>query len=904
MIRRFLFACVLLTWVSEHGSLSAEHPRLPAFERFFSEDNSRDLEAGSYLLGELSCVKCHTGENDLGVLERTAPILDGVGSRVQLEHLRAFIADPQLTKPGTLMPAIFAGFETTEREQNVEALVHFLATTGSLHEVGPNAVAVGKGEKQYHTLGCVACHGSRKEGAPDLVTSVPLGKLDTKYSIPSLTEFLKDPHATRPSGRMPSLNLKDEEARELANYFLREVDVPANIAYKVYEGSWDKIPDFTAMKPIATGTSTGFDLDVAGKTNNFGIRFEGYLQIESSGKYDFELGSDDGSKLWIDGEEIVDVDGIHPHSLNKTSNYPLKAGPHHVVVDYFQGGGEWTLEAKIKGPKTPLQSLESMMTLGKEKPAAAPEGFRIDRTLVEKGRALFTSVGCANCHQLEENDKPLASTLKPKPLDDLNPAAGCLANNTTGRTPHYSLSERQIVAISSSLKSLGSLKQPEGEHVVFRTMATFNCYACHDRNGIGGVEREREAEFQGTIPEMGDEGRIPPSLTGAGDKLNDNWLKHILNQGASDRPYMLTRMPKFGVDHVSTLLTAFPELDRQEKSPRAELSQPEYRIKSEGRMMVGEKGMSCVKCHPFGNSRSSGIQALNLQSMTNRLREDWFNRYMINPQKYRRGTRMPTAWPNGRTILPDVLDGDTRQQLTAMWLYLADGPNAAIPLGLGGQSIVLEPKQKPIIYRNFLEGHSSRGIAIGYPEEAHLTFDAERFGIRYIWHGAFIDAARHWEGRGQGNQTPLGDHLVKLVEGIPFANLESLDTKWPDGKPRESGFHFRGYTLNEKGQPRFRYSFGEIEVIDFPQPVNEERDATFKREISLVTKEPVPLNLYFRIAAGDIEKLSDELFQIDGILRLKVPSKAVLRESGGRKELLIPVAFEDTQAKIVVDYLW
>jgi hypothetical protein len=110
--------------------------------------------------------------------------------------------------------------------------------------------------------------------------------------------------------------------------------------------------------------------------------------------------------------------------------------------------------------------------------------------------------------------------------------------------------------------------------------------------------------------------------------------------------------------------------------------------------------------------------------------------------------------------------------------------------------------------------------------------------------------------------------------------------------------------LNEKGQPRFRYSFGEIEVIDFPQPVKGERDATFNREISLVTKDPVPLNLYFRIAAGNIEQLSEELFQIDGILKLKVPANAVLRESGGRKELLIPVTFAGTQAKIVAEYLW
>ena len=50
--------------------------------------------------------------------------------------------------------------------------------------------------------------------------------------------------------------------------------------------------------------------------------------------------------------------------------------------------------------------------------------------------------------------------------------------------------------------------------------------------------------FSGSIPEMGDEGRIPPALTGAGDKLNEEWIKTVLAEGAKDRPYMATRMPR------------------------------------------------------------------------------------------------------------------------------------------------------------------------------------------------------------------------------------------------------------------------------------------------------------------------------------------------------------------------
>ena len=61
---------------------------------------------------------------------------------------------------------------------------------------------------------------------------------------------------------------------------------------------------------------------------------------------------------------------------------------------------------------------------------------------------------------------------------------------------------------------------------------------------------------------MGDEGRIPPLLDGVGDKLNDNWIKHVLDNGANDRPYMLTRMPKFGTANVGHLVKDFATADR------------------------------------------------------------------------------------------------------------------------------------------------------------------------------------------------------------------------------------------------------------------------------------------------------------------------------------------------------
>ena len=55
-------------------------------------------------------------------------------------------------------------------------------------------------------------------------------------------------------------------------------------------------------------------------------------------------------------------------------------------------------------------------------------------------------------------------------------------------------------------------------------MTALNCYACHRRDETGGVIRERDPFFTANSPDLGDEGRIPPLLTGVGDKLRPEAL--------------------------------------------------------------------------------------------------------------------------------------------------------------------------------------------------------------------------------------------------------------------------------------------------------------------------------------------------------------------------------------------
>ncbi|MFQ5731856.1 MAG: PA14 domain-containing protein, partial [Planctomycetaceae bacterium] len=789
--------------------------------------------------------------------------------------------------------------------RQVEALVHFLASTGTFHHTLPNGAAVGPGETLFHSVGCVACHGSRRNGAKNPAAVVPLGKLSEKYSVNSLTQFLSDPLKSRPSGRMPHLNLARNEANAIASYFLKDVKVPANLTFKYYEGRWPNLPDFSKITPKAGGRAAGFNLKLARRTSNFAIRFEGFQQVPRDGDYTFFLRSDDGAKLFIDGKLVVNNDGEHAPAL-KTGKTKLTAGPHAIAVEFAQVGGGMDLRVGYQGPGVPRQPLANAVTATKH-PPRPEKGFKLNPALVAEGRKLFAGVGCASCHEMKDRGTPVTSRLSAKPLSELQWDRGCVAPVARGKSPWFGLAGRQRAALTTAAKIAPAPPTPQS--VVHQTMVAMNCYACHSRGKIGGPIAKLDALFATTTKEMGDEGRIPPPLDGVGDKLTDAWMKHVLADGANDRPYMLTKMPKFGAKNVGHLAEAFAKLDRKSLVEPKAIKSTRSRLKSGGRKLVGDKVFSCIKCHTFGKYKATGIQSLDLTQMTARIRRDWFFRYMMKPIRYRPGTRMPTPFPGGISTAEKVLDGQPDTQLTAMWEYLKDGRKARTPSGLIHGAIELRAVKEPVVYRNFIQGVSPRGIAVGYPGGLNLAFDADRMVLALAWHGPFIDAAKHWIGRGPGFQGPLGDHVLSLPREAPFAALAGVDAQWPRKPAREEGYRFLGYRLNKQRQPIFRYRVGAITVDDHPEPVPGEADPSLKRTLTLTSKAERPALLYLAaVATKEIKPRTDGWYQIDDVMRVRVTSagktKPIVRKNGGRFELLVPVTFAGNEAKLVHEYVW
>lgn len=915
------------------------HPIVASFERFHVTKKTELAPGGVLLAGELNCTSCHKLEGALGefIQNKRAPILSDVGNRVRPEWIRALLANPHAAKPGTTMPDMLAGLPAAEKTKQIEALTHFLAstTTQSPSDTSVDLAAAKRGEQLFHEVGCSACHNSQRVDAKPISFAVPLPKVADKYTLKTLAEFIRDPFKVRSSGRMPALNLTEPEANDIASYFLKDVQGEPNFNYAAFEGRWERLPNFATMKPFATGIVSGLDVGIAKKKNNFGIRFEGYLHLPKDGTFTFKISSDDGSRLYINDTIVVERDGIHPPG-DKEGKSTLKAGVHKVTVDYFDAGGGTELSSAFRpNSQQPWQSLSSAITLTPEPPKVSEKAFKVDPELALVGKKLFVSTGCASCHEMKQGKETLASKEPVTSFVKLQAGKGCLAEQPATdplqTIPRYNLTAAQRNALTASLEWARNAKnakqQPTAKERTTAAFATFNCYACHQRDGLGGVDPNKTVDFDddgfpdldpasallsplfvGTTPEMGDEGRLPPRLDGVGAKLTDAYLKQVLDRGAKDRPYMKTVMPRFGGGNTGKLAAALQELDTPINEKLAEVEGPEYRTKSDGRALVGTKGFGCVKCHQFNKQKAEGIQGIDMTLITKRVKPEWFVKYVRDPQSLRPGTRMPTIFLNGKSPFTDTLGGDPNAQMAAMWMFLNDGDKAAVPFGVGGAPIELIADKEAIIYRNFLEGVGPRAIGVGYPEKANLAFDAGGLRLASVWHGAFVDAAKHWSGRGQGFQGPLGDDVIQLPTGVAFARLETTQEPWPTKTAKELDQRFRGYRLGENRRPTFLYDVGDVHIEDAFTPIKNGKRASFKRSLALKADTVKESQLYFRaVAAKQITSAADGWFEIDGLWRVRVrsgPAEPTVRSGPQGQELLVPVSFFDGQAVIEEEFVW
>jgi hypothetical protein len=124
----------------------------------------------------------------------------------------------------------------------------------------------------------------------------------------------------------------------------------ANIARNIHDpgqiASNIRTSVFKASPPASTMTVPSLNYpQIAGSGfagssfhTDFLAQFSGNLFVPITGPWTFYLTSDDGSRLYVDGDNIVDNDGFHGMQ-EKQGTVILSRGMHTIEVSFFQGGG-------------------------------------------------------------------------------------------------------------------------------------------------------------------------------------------------------------------------------------------------------------------------------------------------------------------------------------------------------------------------------------------------------------------------------------------------------------------------------------------------------------------------------------------------------------------------------------
>jgi hypothetical protein len=295
----------------------------------------------------------------------TVRITRSIKGKCHYETVRMNIGAGQEWHPGVVFPHLVKGapaviFYNADRRAEIYVNRFFLQFMGDAG-VPP--------EKSWWTFTHIEVHCNRTfngttEELAQLLIDVQAGKVkpppaDAKAPVITREAMTSLPVWGKPVDleKLPAPFVRRDPAKPRK---ARDPENPQGLArglgFQYYEGTWEALPDFAALKPATTGVAEQVDLSKRKREEQFALRFTGYIDIPREGVYHFHVNSDDGAKVLIGADEVVTNDGCHAPQ-EASGEAALKAGKHPFTLIYFQNGGGATLELRWEGPDLPKQKV-------------------------------------------------------------------------------------------------------------------------------------------------------------------------------------------------------------------------------------------------------------------------------------------------------------------------------------------------------------------------------------------------------------------------------------------------------------------------------------------------------------------------------------------------------------------
>ncbi len=726
--------------------------------------------------------------------------------------------------------------------------------------------------------GCVKCHAAEATQKFAEHTGPNLTKIGERTTPGWLDAWLKDPHALRPNTVMPKM-FADDAAGAAERYavvaYLSGLGTPAKYA---------RVAAADMTKSVASGAK--LYLTVGCATCHGDQVTSGMSAAKPKDEEDEKPAyapADGLHNLGTSSPQIAYVLGhpgskFTPEGLAKYLNNPLATNPHSRMPSLNLSDTEARDLARYLTRVTDDKVTAEM--------PKAPADVTKKLTPAEwssLGQQVFASKGCVNCHAV---DNSKATPLKAGTLKSLaeKPAAGCLSDKADpAKRPAFKLDAKERADIGVFLKgNAATPHRPSPDYEAKASFKRFGCLNCHNRDGEGGIDEGLAAKMKALETAENADDVAPPRLTQVGHKLRTSYLAGVLLKGERARPWMSLKMPQYGEANVGHLVEGLPKLEGTVADDTlGKVPFTAAKIEA-GRALAGKAGLGCVACHDISGVSGGGTRGPDLARTHERVRLDWYTRWMHQPQRLAPGTKMPSNFLDGKSVITTVYGGDGDQQIEAMWAYFALGPGLPLPSGMEPpKGMIVAVGDRPELMRTFMpDGAGTRPVAIGFPGGVNAVFDTATCRVSYAWAGNFLDATPVWKDRGGNQARLLGPKFWTGPAGFPWATTGSAGSEPPDfakqfadpayGHQLTSdsysvgprNVHFLGYGTDAAGTPSFSYALrgesaaSELAVTETVSPLPIVTAAGFRRTLSVTPGEGRVTWLYVGATTGEARVLT------------------------------------------------
>jgi mono/diheme cytochrome c family protein len=581
--------------------LGIELPRFADSEQPFTTHPGDHIKPNRHAVDAFGCVICHEGQP--------------VGLTVDEAHGHIH---------HNWMTPLLSG----KRSQSSCEACHPMRSDIAKDAVMTDAPSFSKGRSLYLEKNCLGCHVAdgfqRDAGIGPILTSVA-----TKSNPEWAQSWIKNPKAFLAKTAMPDFELEEEKIQAITAYL------------------------FSLSKPLQADRKARAALD------NNGAIVRGEKKLTDLGCLGCHT---------VDGKN----EGFGP-DLSRVAE---KTTPEWLYAWIENPTKYWpeTNMPTLRVPEKDIQDLVAYLsTLRKEVATPASQSLT-DPALIEKGKRLTADTGCTGCHNIADfalgYNAPSHDGIGQKRVDELvfgntkikhqladwlalkvqNPRAFNTKEMPT-LMPNFGLTEEESENMLTFLLSIrhrdnipedyvSPLLEPASANVAgAKLIQESNCLGCHKINEKGGA--------------------IGPDLSFQGERINPQWMTDFLMAPTKIRPIGVepTRMPTFGfsAEEAGQLTAYFAGLSKVSfpyyQPEKKELSSEDM----DKAWKIYFQTFSCQSCHSW-NSRG-GIVGPDQSDLATRLRGEWVQKYLADPQKFMPDVRMPNfeMYPDELEVLTQLI---------------------------------------------------------------------------------------------------------------------------------------------------------------------------------------------------------------------------------------------------------